>query len=98
MLSVVIAYTCGMNSKQKATLKAIFEKPTRANIKFSDIERLFISLGGQLSEGKGSAIRIAFPHGVKYDQHRPHPQKEAKRYQVDDARILLELLGVKPDE
>ncbi len=93
MLSVVIAYTCGMNSKQKATLKAIFEKP-----KFSDIERLFISLGGQLSEGKGSAIRIAFPDGVKYDQHRPHPQKEAKRYQVDDARILLELLGVKPDE
>jgi len=87
-----------MNSKQRATLRAIFEKPTRANIKFSDIERLFISLGGKLYEGKGSAIRIAFPNGAKYDQHRPHPQKEAKRYQVDDARTLLELLGVDSNE
>ena len=87
-----------MNSRQKATLKAVFEKPTRANIKFSDIERLLVSLGGEVYEGKGSAIRIAFPNGLKYDQHRPHPQKEAKRYQIDDARRLLELLGVKPDE
>lgn len=87
-----------MNSKQRATLKAIFEKPTPANIKFSDIERLLTTLGGQLYEGKGSAIRIAFPNGLKYDQHRPHPRKEAKRYQVDDARLLLELLGVEPDE
>jgi HicA toxin of bacterial toxin-antitoxin, len=87
-----------MNSKQRATLTAIFEKPTRANIKFSDIERLLVSLDGEVYEGKGSAIRIAFPNGMKYDQHRPHPQKEAKRYQIEDARTLLELLGVKPDE
>lgn len=87
-----------MNKKQRATLRAIFDKPTRANIRFADIERLLISLGGKLYEGKGSATRIAFPNGLKYDQHRPHPQKEAKRYQVEDARILLELLGVKPDE
>lgn len=87
-----------MNSKQRAILKAIFEKPTRANIRFSDIERLFIALGGRLFEGRGSAIRIAFDGGLKYDQHRPHPGKEAKRYQVDDARTLLELLGVNPDE
>jgi HicA-like toxin of HicAB toxin-antitoxin system len=87
-----------MNSKQRATVRAIFERPTRANLKFSDIERLLISLGGTLYEGKGSAIRIAFPNGLKYDQHRPHPQKEAKRYQVDDARALLELLGVDSNE
>ena len=59
---------------------------------------MLISLGGTLYEGKGSAIRIAFPNGVKYDHHRPHPGKEAKRYQVEDARTVLELLGVKPDE
>jgi len=87
-----------MNSKQRAILRAIFEKPTRANIKFSDIERLFIALGGKVFEAKGSAIRIVFPNGFKYDQHRPHPQKEAKRYQVEDARTLLELMGVNPDE
>lgn len=87
-----------MNRKQRATINGIFDTPTRSNIRFSDIERLFISLGGTLFEGKGSAIRIAFPNGMKYDQHRPHPQKEAKRYQVEDARTLLELMGVEPDE
>jgi len=28
--------------------------------------------------------------------HRPHPGKEAKRYQVEEARELLERAGVKP--
>lgn len=27
---------------------------------------------------------------------RPHPAKEAKRYQVEEARELLERIGVKP--
>ncbi len=87
-----------MNRKHKATVRAIFERPTKANIKFSDIEKLFIALDGVLYEGKGSAIRISFPAGIKYDQHRPHPGKEAKRYQVEDARKILEFLGVEPDE
>lgn len=87
-----------MNKKHNTTVRAIFDRPTRANIKFSDIEKLFISLGGELYEAKGSAIRISFPSGAKYDQHRPHPGKEAKRYQVEDARKILEFLGVTPDE
>jgi len=28
--------------------------------------------------------------------HRPHPAKEAKPYQVEDARTFLELIGIKP--
>ncbi len=28
--------------------------------------------------------------------HRPHPQKEAKPYQVKDAKIFLEQAGVQP--
>jgi hypothetical protein len=28
--------------------------------------------------------------------HRPHPEKEAKRYQVKDAREFLALIGVTP--
>ncbi|PKG96389.1 type II toxin-antitoxin system HicA family toxin [Pseudomonas sp. Choline-3u-10] len=28
--------------------------------------------------------------------HRPHPEKEAKPYQVRDARAFLEQAGVKP--
>jgi len=28
--------------------------------------------------------------------HRPHPEKEAKRYQVRAARDFLELIGIRP--
>jgi hypothetical protein len=28
--------------------------------------------------------------------HRPHPRKEAKRYQVRDAREYLTKMGIKP--
>lgn len=85
-----------MNSKLRRTLDAIFETPTRPNIKFADIERLMIALGGTLYESKGSAIRIVFPEGVLYNAHRPHPQKEAKRYQVEDARTVIKYLGKEP--
>ena len=85
-----------MNNKLRRTLDAIFETPTRANIKFADIERLLVGLGGTLIESKGSAIRITFPDGVQFNAHRPHPQKEAKRYQVEDARSVIRLLGKEP--
>jgi hypothetical protein len=34
--------------------------------------------------------------GEQWRCHRPHPGKEAKRYQVEEARELLERAGVKP--
>ena len=34
--------------------------------------------------------------GVIAAFHRPHPAKEAKKYQVEDARLFLERIGVKP--
>ena len=85
-----------MNSKLRRTLDAIFETPTRPNVKFADIERLMIAFGGTLYESKGSAIRIVFPEGIQFNAHRPHPNKEAKRYQVEDARTVIKLLGKEP--
>lgn len=82
-----------MNGRLRRTLDAIFETPTRPNIKFADIERLMIALGGTLFESKGSVIRIVFPDGIQFNAHRPHPHKEAKRYQVEDARTVIKLLG-----
>ena len=35
-------------------------------------------------------------NGVVARLHRPHRAKEAKRYQVRDAREFLEKIGVKP--
>ncbi len=84
-----------LNSKQRKTLQAIFDRPTRANIRWDDIEKLLLALGAEIDEKSGSAIRITL-HGNKQFVHRPHPQKEAKRYVVDDIRTFLEELGIRP--
>jgi hypothetical protein len=70
-------------------------RPTSATIKFSDLEMLFKALGATISEREGSRVRIELG-AEQWRCHRPHPGKEAKRYQVEEARELLERAGVKP--
>jgi len=84
-----------LNNKQRKTLEDIFDKPTRANIVWADVEKLFIALGGEIIKGKGSAIKISIDGELAYF-HRPHPNKEAKRYQIDDARKFLIMLEYLP--
>ncbi|MEO7558417.1 MAG: type II toxin-antitoxin system HicA family toxin [Gammaproteobacteria bacterium] len=84
-----------MNSTHRKTLGAIFSNPVPAALEWRKIEAMFEALGAQTVEGKGS--RVAFViNGKRADFHRPHPGKEAKRYQVRAAREFLELAGVKP--
>ena len=84
-----------MNSKQEKTLVAIFALPTPASIVFSDIEALLKALGGVVKEREGSRIKVELT-GEQWRAHRPHPGKEAKRYQIEEVRELLSRLGVKP--
>jgi hypothetical protein len=84
-----------MNSKQRKTLKAIFADPVSPNIEWDDIERLFIALGCKKIEGSGSRVGFAF-ETLRASFHRPHPEKEAKRYQVRNAREFLLKIGVRP--
>lgn len=83
-----------MNSKQKRILATIFSDPVSATIAWKDIEQLLISLGCELVEGRGSRVRFHC-NGVIATFHRPHPKKEAKPYQVKDARAFIRQLGVK---
>ncbi|HES76156.1 MAG TPA: type II toxin-antitoxin system HicA family toxin [bacterium] len=54
-----------------------------------------LAAGCVLIEGRGSRVRFA--HGLHIAPfHRPHPTKEAKPYQVEDARAFLMLIGVTP--
>lgn len=91
----VNAIICGVNKKQLKTLNIIFAKPTLPSVVFADIEALIISLGGSIQEREGSRIKITL-NAERWHCHRPHPGKEAKRYQVEEARDLLERVGVKP--
>jgi hypothetical protein len=83
-----------MNARQRRTLVAIFVHPTLATIRFSDIEALLEALGASVTDRKGSRVRIDL-RGEQWSCHRPHPGKEAKRYQVEEARDLLQRLGFK---
>jgi HicA-like toxin of HicAB toxin-antitoxin system len=84
-----------VNARQRKTLAAIFARPTLASIPFAEIESLIKALGGTVKERKGSRVKIELK-GEQWRCHRPHPGKEAKRYQVEEARELLERVGVRP--
>lgn len=84
-----------MNTKHRKTLRAVFTKPTSPSIVFSDIEALLVALGGQVHEREGSRVKITIK-GEQWRCHRPHPGKEAKRYQVEEIRELLERIGEQP--
>ena len=84
-----------VNSRHKKTLAALFALPTSAAIVFSDIEALLKALGGRVLEREGSRLKVQL-QTEQWRAHRPHPGKEAKRYQVEEVRELLERLGIHP--
>ncbi len=83
-----------MTSAHRKTLKLIFDKTVPSGLKWQRIEVLFLALGAKTVEGRGSRVRFEL-NGVVATFHRPHPYKEAKPYQVRDARKFLEQAGVK---
>lgn len=83
-----------MNSSQRKTLAILFSEPASTSLPWSNIEALFKALGAKVIEGRGSRVRFQL-NGIIATFHRPHPQKEAKPYQVRDARRFLEQAGVK---
>ena len=84
-----------MNSKQRKVLEAVFADPISGALAGHDVERLLISVGCKVIEGSGSRVRFNFEGEVE-SFHRPHPEKEAKRYQVRAARDFLTRIGVTP--
>jgi hypothetical protein len=84
-----------MNQKQKATLEAIFSRPTRADIRWTAIESLILALGGEIMERAGSRVAARL-NGVTAVFHRPHPRPETKKGAVDAVRQFLTNAGVKP--
>ena len=84
-----------MKTRHQKTLQAIFRQPTSGTVAFADIEALIVALGGEVQEREGSRVKIVLKD-EQWRCHRPHPGKEAKKYQVEEARELLERAGVKP--
>ena len=83
-----------MKSKHRKTLRAIYENPIRSNILWSDIEKLLVALGAELSEGSGSRVRV-YLNGIRAVFHRPHPRKETDKGAVVSMRRFLLEAGVE---
>ena len=84
-----------MNSKQKKTLKSIFEDPLKSDVDWNSVEKLFIALGAEVTEGNGSRVRVAL-NDIRAIFHRPHPQRETDRGALKSVRRFLIEAGVKP--
>ena len=79
-----------MKKKHEITLKQIFSRPVSANIKWPDIEKLFVELGAEISEREGSRVEV-FLFGQVRVFHRPHPRPDTDKGAVSSIREWLKL-------
>ena len=84
-----------LNKKNRVALQTIFERPTRADIKWSRIENLFRALGGIVQQRSGSRVFLSV-NGLLAVSHKPHPEPETGKADVEDVRRLLRNAGVTP--
>lgn len=73
-------------------MAAIFAK--QANIAWADIEAMLASFGAEISEGRGSRVRIALNNRIAVF-HRPHPHKETDRGAVVSMQRFLREAGIQ---
>lgn len=86
---------CGVNSKQRKTLVAIFSAPTDGALEWGRVESLLMAVGCRRIEGSGSSVTFE-KGGIKAYFHRPHPHRECLKFRVNAARDFLTLIGVTP--
>jgi len=83
--------------RQQRSLEKIFERPTRADMSWTDVQSLLGALGAEIREGSGSRIRVVLKNHV-LNMHKPHPRKELGKYAVELVRDFLKITGVDHDE
>lgn len=84
-----------MKQKYRKTLEIIFKRPVSGNLKWNDIESLFLALGAEVSEREGSRVAVILFDEVKVF-HRPHPSPNTDKGAVASIRKWLEGNGVTP--
>lgn len=85
-----------MATRHQKLVAKIFSSPTRSDITYSEMCGLVEHHGGEVQKRAGSRRCIEL-NGVKMSMHEPHPDKELRKYQVEDLREFLERVGITPD-
>lgn len=88
-------YHGSVNKKNQKTLELIYKHPTPSNICWKDIEALILAVGGNISEGSGSRIRVKLK-GERAVFHRPHPTPDTDKGAVNSVKRFLKNAGVAP--
>ena len=84
-----------MNNKQRKTLQAIFEAPTRADVLWTDVESMLRALGADLKGAGGSMVRVTLKGAVAVF-HRPHPQQTTKKGALKALQRFLTSVEIAP--
>ena len=82
-----------MKRKHQRILEKIFARPVSANIKWHDIESLFVALGAEISEREGSRVEVFLFDEIRVF-HRPHPSPDTDKGAVASVRDWLEINGI----
>jgi len=89
------AITSTMNATHRKTLAAIFANPVRSDVRWDAIEALFLACGADISEGRGSRVRVLL-NGAEAVFHRPHPKPETDKGALKSVRRFLSEAGIEP--
>lgn len=80
-------------TKQEKLVKKLSRQ--NASLTWDELQGLLIQLGYKKLEGSGS--RVKFDNGNPHDMifmHKPHPQKEVKKYMLKQVTQLLKDRGL----
>jgi hypothetical protein len=86
-----------MSKKRDRTLAAIFADPLPADVKWLDVEALFLALGGVVVQGRGSRVTV-FLNEAKAVFHRPHPRPDTDKGALRAVRRFLLQAGIRPED
>lgn len=67
-----------LKRKSQKTLQQIYTQPISTNIKWTNIEALFLELGAEIEEREGSRIAVVLFQQVRVF-HRPHPNPDTDK-------------------
>jgi hypothetical protein len=84
-----------LSSRHRATLAAVFERPTRGDVPWRDVEALFAALGSTVTQGRGSRRRVRLWER-RAVFHEPHPERVTDKGALESVRDFLASAGVQP--
>lgn len=84
-----------LNARHRKTLTAIFIDPVSGTIEWRDIEGMLRALDAEVSEGRGSRVRVVINDSSAVF-HRPDPSPETDKGAIKALRRFLKNVGIEP--